>query len=91
MKKQQDIVKKFTFSKEERDQLQNIQIGIINAQATNDGLQFYKKALLNSAYKRCGIETEAKKGFDKDITYSLADNVITVVERPSKKEMLVKK
>lgn len=88
---QKDIIKKYTFSAEDRDQLQNIQIGIINAQATHDGLQFYKKALLNSIYQKCGIETKAKKGYEKDITYSLADNVITVVERPKKKEMFVKK
>lgn len=90
MLKPKDIVKKFTFAKDERDKLQNIQIGIINANATMDGLNIYKNIILSSVYKRLGIEGEPRKGYSKSITYNLSENVITYTESPIE-EKAVKK
>lgn len=91
MKKQQNLVKKFTFSKEEHNKLQNIQIGMINAEATLDGLNIYKNVLLQGVYKRCGIDGEPRIGYSKSIQYNLSQNEIVYTELPIKKEMLAKK
>lgn len=81
-----DIVKKFTFSQEEKNKLQNIQIGVINAEATLDGLTIYKNVLLGSVYKRCGIDGDPQKGYSKNIRYNLAENQIVYTESPVKEE-----
>jgi hypothetical protein len=91
MQKPKDIVKRYSFSNEERDQLQNIQIGIINAQATNDGLHFFKNALLGSVYKRLGIDKEPQKGYSKSIAYNLSENVITYTQSPIVEKPIAKK
>lgn len=86
-----DIVKRFSFSKEEREKLQNIQIGIINANATMDGLQIYKNVLLGSVYKRLNIDGDPQKGYSKSIQYNLAENLIVYTQSPIKEEKNVKK
>jgi hypothetical protein len=78
--KNKNIVKRFSFSDEERRKLENIQIGIINAEATSDGLHIYKNALLAGVYKRCGIDGEPKKGYSKSIRYNLRENLIEYTE-----------
>ena len=77
-----DIVKRYSFSTEEKRMLENIQIGIINAQATGDGLHIYKNGVLASVYKRLGIDGDPQKGYDKTIQYNLRDNVITYTQAP---------
>ena len=91
MKKDKPIVKKYTFAKDEKQKLENIQIGIIASEASRDGLVIYKNVLLESVYKRCGISGDTKKGFEKNITYNLSENVITYTEAPVNKDLLVKK
>lgn len=85
------IVKKYTFAKDEVEKLKNIQVGIVAAEASRDGLHIYKNVLLESVYKRCGISGDAKKGFSKSITYNLSENVITYTETPINKDLVVKK
>lgn len=80
------ITHKYTFSKEELTKLQNIEIGIVNAHATADGLNIYKNAILGSVYKRLGIDREPKKGFSKSIQYHLGQNQIILTEEPKKEE-----
>lgn len=75
--------KKFTFSTEEHERLQNIEIGIVNAGATLDGLNVYKNMILGSVYKRLGIEGDAPKGFSKNIRYNLRTNQIEYSEVPN--------
>lgn len=94
MKKQELKVKKFTFSQEERERLQNINLGLINAEATIDGLNVYKNMLLSSVYKRLGIDGDAPKGFSKNIRYNLKLGEIEYSETPNNTEnpdMKVKK
>jgi hypothetical protein len=79
-----DIVKKFSFSKEEREKLQNIQIGIITAEATLDGLHIYKNVFLGGVYKRLGIDKDPRKGYSKSIRYNLRLNKIEYIESPIK-------
>jgi len=85
-----EIMKRFSFTKEDREKLQNIEIGIINAGATMDGLFFYKNALLNNAYKRLDIVKDVKD-FTKTIRYNLAENIIEYTLTPIKKEKKVAK
>lgn len=79
-----NTTKKYTFSAQERDKLQNIQIGIINAEATLDGLNIYKNILLQGVYKRLNLDPEKNK-----ITYNLSQNEITTEEIA--KDLLAKK
>lgn len=85
------ITKKFTFTTEERNKLEDIQVGIVAAQASVDGLHIYKNVLLDAAFKRLGIDGDPKKGNSKSINYNLAKNEILYEEEPIKKDMLVKK
>lgn len=85
--KQKDIVKTFTFSQQERERLQNIEIGLINAEATLTGLSIYKNGFLQNVYKRVGIDKDPQKGYTKDIRYSLTPNMITYTETPVKKNV----
>ena len=75
----EDIIKKFTFSKEEKEKLENIQIGLINAEATLDGLHIYKEVFLEGVYKRLGINKEIK-GYKSHIQYNLGTGEITYTE-----------
>jgi hypothetical protein len=84
--KSKNIPRKYTFSKDEREKLQNIQIGIINAEATLDGLNIYKNMLLESVYKRLGIAGEPNKGYSKSIRYNIRENIIEYLEEPIKEE-----
>jgi len=86
-----DIIKKFTFSKEEQSKLQNIQIGMINSEATLDGLNIYKNVFLQGVYKRLGIEGEAKKGYSKSIQYNLSRGEIIYTQSPVIKKKVAKK
>lgn len=81
--KQESKVKKFTFSQEEREMLQNTDLGIINAEATINGLQVYKNMVLNSVYKRLGIDKDAPEGFSKSIKYNLRLGEIEYSEVPN--------
>ena len=85
-----DIVKKYTFTKEEREKLQNIEIGMINAEATMTGLHMFKNVFLGGVYKRLGIEGEAKKGYSKSIQYNLSANQIVHTQSPIKKGLAKK-
>ena len=85
------IIKKFTFSKEELGKLRDIQAGLVISEAQMDGLQIYKNVLLESVYKRCGIDGEPRKGYSKSIQYNLAENQIIYTESPIKEEPLAKK
>ena len=80
--KNKKIVKKYTFSQEERDQLRNIQVGIVCANATMTGLQVYKNAFLGQVYKRLGIDGDPQKGNSKSIQYNLSLNEIVYTEEP---------
>ena len=81
-----NIVKRFSFTTEDRDKLQNIQIGMINAQATLEGLNIYKNVILQTTYKRLNIDGEPKKGYNKSIQYNLTENLITYTEEPIKEK-----
>lgn len=85
------ITKKFTFSTEELNKLKDVQVGIVAAQASLDGLHIYKNVMLDSTFKRLGIDGDPKKGNTKSINYNLAKNEIIYEEEPIKKDMLVKK
>lgn len=85
------ITKKFTFSTEELNKLKDVQVGIVAAQASLDGLHIYKNVMLDSTFKRLGIAGDPKKGNTKSINYNLAKNEIIYEEEPIKKDMLVKK
>ena len=77
-----DLVKTYTFSKEEHDKLQNIHIGITASNAQLDGMQIYKNVILGEVYKRVGIDTEPSKEWNKSISYNLSDNTITYTRTP---------
>ena len=81
-----DIVKTFYFTQEEREKLQNIQLGIINADATITGLQMFKNIFLGDIYKRLGIDGEPQKGYSKSIQYNLTEGKIVHTESPIKEE-----
>ena len=83
---QKDIVKIYTFSKEEHDTLQNIHIGITASNAQLDGMQIYKNVILSNVYKRLGIDTEPVKEWSKSISYNLSENTITYTRTPKKEE-----
>ena len=83
--KQEPIVKKYQFSKEEHDKLQNIHIGMVAASAQLDGMQIFKNVILNEVYKRVGIDTKPSEEWDKSINYSLAENTITFTKILKKK------
>jgi hypothetical protein len=88
MKKDKDIVKKFNFSKEELNMLQDLEIGITASRAQLDGMQVYKNGALSVAYKRLGIDDEAKKGYTKSIRYNLHTNEIVYTESPINEDMV---
>ena len=90
MKNQKVILKKYTFSTEERDKLRQLEAGITVSRAQVDGMQIYKDAVLSSVYKRLGIDGDPKKGFTKNIRYNLGSNEIEYTET-EKKEELAKK
>ena len=75
------ITKKYNFTSEESNKLQNVEIGLASAMATVDGLMMYK---------RCGLDKE-KQGITKKITYNLSKNEIIYTEEPVNKAMLAKK
>ena len=79
-----DLVRKYTFSKEERDRLRDIEAGITISNVQIDGMQIYKNGILSTVYKRLGIDGEAKKGFTKSIQYNLGINEIIHTESPEK-------
>lgn len=81
-----DIVKRYSFSDEERTKLQDLEIGIVSARASLDGMQIYKNAILSSVYKRLGIDGEENKEWTKHIQYNLAENVITYTRSPKREE-----
>lgn len=81
--KNNDLVKKFTFAKDEKETLEDIELGLINAKATIMGLSMYKKAYLDNIYKRLGI-TKEKKGYTQNIEYNLSLNQITYTETLNK-------
>ena len=82
-----EIIKTFYFTKEERERLQDIQIGITSHNASLTGMQIYKGAMIEDAYKRLGIDKEAPKGFSKKVQYSLHDGKVTYTESPVKEEI----
>lgn len=86
-----NIIKKFTFSTEEREKLKDLDAGIIISRAQIDGMQIYKNAILSATYKRLGIDKDAPKGFTKNIQYNLGENRIEYSETPINKDLLVKK
>lgn len=81
-----DLVKTYTFSKEEHDKLQNIHIGITAANAQLDGMQIFKNVILGNIYKRLKIDTEPSKEWSKSISYNLSENTITYTRTPKKEE-----
>ena len=83
------IIKKFTFSVEERNRLRDLEIGIIASNAQLDGMQIYKNAILGGVYKRLGIDGE-KKGYNKSISYNIGINEITYTESPLPEEKKAK-
>ena len=86
-----NIVKKYTFSKEELEMIRDLDAGIIISKAQIDGMAIYKNAILGSVYKRLGIDGEPRKDFTKSIQYNLSENEITYTETPVNKDLLVKK
>jgi len=80
------IVKRYLFSTEEHDKLQNIHIGIAASNAQLDGMQIFKNVILGGVYKRLGIDTEPNKEWSKSISYNLSDNTITYTQTPKKEE-----
>ena len=85
-----DIVKKYTFTKEEMKALQNLEIGIIAQSAAVNGMQVMKSGLLKSIYQRLGIDGEPKKGYSKSIQYNLSANQIVHTQSPIKKGLAKK-
>lgn len=75
-------VKKFTFSKEQREKLQNIEIGLVNAEANMSGLSMYKSVFLNDVYRKLGIEEKPPKGFKRNIEYNLQTGEIVLTQTP---------
>lgn len=88
--KTKDITKKYTFSKDERDKLRDIQAGMVISNAQINGLQIYKNVILEAVYKKLGIDGEPRKGYSKSITYSLAENEIVYTESLIKEDKNVK-
>ena len=86
MPENKDIVKKFSFSKEEKTMLENLEIGITASKAQLDGMFVYKNAILSSVYKRLGIDGEAQKGYSKSIQYNLFNNEIVYTQSPIKEK-----
>ena len=84
---QKDIIKTYTFSKEEHDKLQNIHIGITASNAQLDGMQIFKNVILSQVYKRVGIDTEPSTEWSKSIKYNLSDNTIIYTRTPKKEEL----
>lgn len=88
--KTKDIVHKYTFAKDERDKLRDIQAGITISEAQLDGLHIYRNVILTNVYKRLGIDGEPKTGYSKGIRYNLAENEIIHTETPIEKTKNVK-
>lgn len=79
------ITHKYTFSKEERNKLLDVQAGLVISNAQINGLQIYKSVILEEVYKRLKLNAEPKEGFTKTIEYNLGDNEIIHTETPIKK------
>jgi len=81
-----DLVKTFYFTKQEKEKLQDIQLGIVNADATMTGLHMFKNMFLGDIYKRLGIDGEPRTGYSKSISYNLSKGEVTYTESPIKEE-----
>ncbi len=86
-----NLIKKYTFTKQEQAQLRDIEAGIVISNAQLTGLHIFKDAILGSAYKRLGIDGEPRTGFSKSIQYNIGQNEIVYTEEPIKKEENAKK
>ena len=84
-RKSELVIKKYTFSKEENEFLQKIEMGLIAFEQAVMGMQLNKNIILGRAYNRCGIGE--KDGFTKSITYNLSSNEITVTYTPKNDEV----
>jgi len=80
MKKPEPITKKYTFSTDERDTLQNVELGLISFEQAVMGMQMNKRMILERAYRRCAIGE--KDGFTRSITYNLGTSEIIVTYTP---------
>jgi len=85
-KKQEVIIKEYTFSTEERDTLEKLEIGLISFEQAVMGMQLNKNMFLQTAYRRCGIEDKPREGFDRTVRYNLRTAKITVTLTPKEKE-----
>ena len=59
---------------------------MVISKAQIDGMNIYKNAILESVYKRCGIDGDPRKGYSKSIEYNLVRNEITYTESLIKDE-----
>jgi len=84
-KKTQEIVKRFTFSKEELTRLQDIEFGMISFRTALDGMQTNKYITLQQVYKRLGIDGE-RDGYTRNISFNLGTNEVVCTDRPKPKE-----
>lgn len=77
-------MKKYTFSKEELERLQDIEVGTISFTQAVQGMILNKQITLRAVYERLGIELNPKD-VDRKIEYNLKDNWLTVTDTPKKK------
>lgn len=89
--KKKDIVRKFTFTKEELERLQNAKAGIIVTSQQLDGLHIFQNAFLSQVYQRLGIDGDPQKGYSKTIQFNLQKNEIVYTESPLPPEKKEKK
>ncbi len=83
--KKEDIIKKFTFSTEEKNILEEIDIGIMSFRQAVNGMMTNKEIVLRSIYKRVGIEKDWE-GYTKNISYNLGRGELVVTYIPIPKE-----
>ena len=83
MKKKEEIVKKYSLSEQERNILQEIDVGLMTFRQAVNGMMTNKEMILRSVYKRVGIEGE-REGYTKNISYNAGRGEIVVTYTPIK-------
>ena len=81
-KSQDPIVKRYSFSTDERESLAKLEMGLISFEQAIMGMQLNKNIILQRAYRRCGIDSKGREGYDQRVGYNLETNEITVTLTP---------
>lgn len=89
-KKNEPVVKKYSFSKNEMEELRKVEYGMVAFEQAVMGMQMTKRMMLQNAYQRCGIAPKAPEWFERSINYNLETGDIQVTLTPKKEEVAKK-